>query len=71
MPPNYSQKLEFWNDLIVYVQNLHNPYVILGDFNELISINDKIGGANFNFARLNYMNSLFTSLECVELPFSG
>ena len=47
------------------------PYIIIGDFNELSCRNDKLGGADFSFARLNYMNRLFSSLECFELPFSG
>lgn len=69
--PNHSQKLVFWEELINYVQFLNCPYIILGDFNELSSHNDKVGGVEFTFARLNYMNRLFSSLECIELPFSG
>lgn len=67
-PAENHEKNDFWTALICYVNSLSLPYIILGDFNEISSKNDKLGGASFNYNLLNIMNMLKDSLRCIE-PF--
>lgn len=46
-PPNHALKQEFWEELNAYLSSLNSPFMLLGDFNELSSSNDKLGGAIF------------------------
>lgn len=57
------------DELISYLSWLSSPLIILGDSNELSFHHDKLGGSKFRFSRLTYMNMLFGSIECIELPF--
>ena len=44
VPANKSQdKNDSWEELISFVNSLTLPFVILGDFNEISSCNDKLG----------------------------
>lgn len=55
--------------MIAYLSSLISLFIILGDFIELSFHLDKLGGSNFRFSRLTYMNMLFDLVECIELPF--
>ena len=62
-----QDKNEFWNDLITFVHTLTLSFIILVDFNEISSHNEKHEGAKFNY-RLHQMNDILSKLNCVELP---
>ena len=70
-PAQASHKAAFWEEIILYVNNLSCPFIIVGDFNELSCIEDKQGGAPFHYSRLNIMNNLFNQVTCAEVPFIG
>lgn len=64
-------KHEFWSKLILYANNLDLSFIIIGDFNEIGSDLDKMGGAEFNSSRLNILNKHFSQEDCVDIPFFG
>lgn len=70
-PARKEWKSEFWNELILYVNSLSLPFIILGDFNEISQISDKLGGAQYNSSRSLIMQNLFSNVSCIEIAFVG
>lgn len=66
-----AEKYELWRELACYVNSLSRPFLILGDFNELSSIQDKQGGAQFSFSRVDRFVNVLSSTNYVELIFFG
>lgn len=61
-PPNYNLKYAFWEELIDFLKNISEPFVVMGDFNELSSDLDKKkkgGRVAFSFFCLTCMNHFF------------
>ena len=70
-PAHEKDKDEFWDSLFSYARGLVEPFIIMGDFNELSSVADKMGGAMFKFARLNRFNFILANTNCIELDSFG
>ena len=47
------------------------PFIIIGDFNELSSSADKLGGAPFHVNRIARFLSICSAASAIELPFVG
>ena len=45
--------------------------MIMGDFNELSSKDDKVGGAMFKYYRLKRFNAILANTNYIELDFFG
>lgn len=70
-PGSNNHKEEFWNDLIQYTQGLLSPFIILGDFNEISNVQDKMGGAAYHSNRNKMMQSILDRTASLEIPFIG
>ena len=70
-PARKEWKLEFWKELIDYVNSLSLPFIILGDFNEISDVSDKMGGAQYNSSRSLVMQNLLSSVPGIEIAFIG
>lgn len=44
---------------------------MIGDFNEIGSSLDKLGGANFKIRRTTILDKFFSQVSCTEIPFVG
>lgn len=45
-PAKQDQNHEFWQEFILYVNSISFLYIIIGDFNEIGSSQDKMGGVS-------------------------
>lgn len=71
-PAKQDQNHEFWQEFILYVNSISFPYIIIGDFNEIGSSQDKMGGGVcFTIARTAILSNLFAQINCIEIPFMG
>ena len=69
--PRLEERKLLWNNLSV-VASLHNlPWLMLGDFNELLSRHDKLGGNPLNPRRVQLFKECLDSYSMVDLGFHG
>jgi len=60
-----------WNNLAT-VANSHNlPWIIAGDFNELLSSDDKLGGRPISLYRANIFKECLDACNMADLDFQG
>ena len=50
--PNFSKRKILWNSLKNFASSVDLPWILLGDFNEMLEENDKIGELPFNGNRI-------------------
>ncbi|KAI9108610.1 hypothetical protein K1719_020494 [Acacia pycnantha] len=50
--PTPRSKQLLWIDLKSLADGMISPWVVLGDFNDILSSSDRIGGASINFSRI-------------------
>ena len=60
-----------WNNLVVIAPLHHLPWLMLGDFNELFSCNDKLGGNLLNPRCVQMFKECLDSCGMVDLGFHG
>lgn len=65
----FMERKDLWNDLTVC--NTSEPWVILGDFNALRYITDKIGGDNHWPPHMEDFNNCVVTNELEDLRYSG
>lgn len=68
-PARREFKQEFWADFMLYASSILQPFVIIGDFNEIGSYLDKLGGADFSHSRLSVLNQLHSQISVLISPF--
>ncbi|CAL2264474.1 unnamed protein product [Prunus armeniaca] len=67
--PCGSKRAQLW-DYMSFVARSHNlPWLLAGDFNEILSIEDKFGGAST--LRVRGFKNWFDGNDMVDLGFSG
>ncbi|KAI9094269.1 hypothetical protein K1719_026851 [Acacia pycnantha] len=67
--PSFKQML--WSDLKNLAGSMVSPWVVLGDFNDIISSNDRTGGAGVNFSRIQLFNDRILSCNLSDMGFCG
>ena len=50
--PNFSKRKILWNYLKNFASSVDLPWILLGDFNDMLEENDKIGELPFNGNRI-------------------
>lgn len=69
--PKYSGRRLLWNNLAL-AASLHNlPWVMLGDFNEILSSNEKFGGLLVNVSRALKFKCSLDTCGMLDLGFHG
>lgn len=69
--PRLEKSKLLWNNLSA-VASLHQlPWLMLGDFNELLSRHDKLGGNPLNPRRVHLFKECLDSYSMVDLGFHG
>ena len=69
--PNFNKRKYFWN----YLQNLANvvslPWVLLGDFNDMILDDEKMGGLPVNRNHISAFRNCMDKCGLIDLGFEG
>ena len=69
--PRLEERKLLWNNL-VSISNLHRlPWLMVGDFNELLSCHDKLGGNSLNSRRVQLFKDCLDSCGMLDLGFNG
>ena len=69
--PKFSRRKLLWNDLCVVVINFNLPWLVIGDFNEVMSQNEKWGGRPINNHRANLFKQTINNCNLLDLGFNG
>jgi len=70
-PAKEADKDIFWNHLTHLNSVFDLPWLLLGDFNELESANDKRGGRPVSLRRLNRLPNFLRASQCESIPVQG
>lgn len=74
-PAQNSDKDPFWESMALFYDNITIPWILLGDFNELLSPNDKLGGNLVSRSQCQRLPSFLTrtnamDIHCLQQDFS-
>ena len=69
--PRLAERRLLWNNLSSIASLHHLPWLMVGDFNELLSCNDKQGGNPLNPRRVQLFKDCLDAYETVDLGFHG
>ncbi|CAN1177927.1 LINE-1 retrotransposable element ORF2 protein [Linum perenne] len=69
--PTATERVLLWDRIRSLSANMDDPWVIMGDFNSILSAEDKRGGALFNRARNKSFIDLVDVCGLSDLPFQG
>ena len=67
-PAQSNEKDIFWTFLTSYVMSLQFPWLLLGDFNEMLSPQDKMRGSPLKSTQLTRLPSLFSTTNAMDIP---
>jgi len=70
-PAQIRDKNAFWDRLIHMNTIIDVPWCLMGDFNELASANDKLGGVIPHANRYSRLNQFLTTVNAEVLLVSG
>jgi hypothetical protein len=70
-PPYKKTSSEFWTVLSSFGVSLSAPWLCIGDFNSILSPNDKYGGRPYNSLLANPFMDFIDTFGMVDLGFSG
>lgn len=68
---NQSHKETFLKELTEYCLTLDIPYLVIGDFSEIDSSDDKLGGAIRTLEHFKTINNFKNTSNAMDLPFLG
>ena len=70
-PPGPQEKDSFWETLTSIVRDSSIPCIVLGDLNEILCSEDKLGGANLRSARFTRLLQFKNDCALLDLPTFG
>ncbi|XP_070052661.1 uncharacterized protein [Nicotiana tomentosiformis] len=60
-----------WEDLVIHSRTCRKPWLVLGDFNSILSAEDRIGGNKVTWADVVDFNNCVMECDLLELPAQG
>ena len=69
--PNFAKRKIFWNYLENIAATISLPWVLLGDFNDMISEDEKLGGLPLNKIRIVAFKNCMDKCGLMDLGFQG
>lgn len=69
--PRYSERKILWDNLDLLATLHHLPWLLLGDFTEILSSEDKLGGRPINLSRAIKFQECLNACDMVDLGFHG
>lgn len=70
-PTKKEEKDVFWEHLNRHCQRYQQPWIVIGDLNELYCHGDKKGGNRVTFSRMRRLNEFFLAHKLENIPFNG
>lgn len=67
--PIFASRKLLWENLIIVSQSVTGPWVVLGDFNEVLSPNDRMGYMSFNNTSANLFQHCIDECNLMDLCF--
>ena len=67
-PAQNVEKDPFWSFLTNYVSGLQFPWLLLGDFNEMLSPQDKMGGSPLKSTQLKRLPLFLSTSRAMDIP---
>lgn len=68
--PNPNKRIELWAHLIELRQRVNDPWLALGDWNEICSLSEVVGG-DFSATRASNMLNMLEACNFIDLGFMG
>ena len=70
-PPQFHKRKFFWEYLQNLALHVSLPWVLLGDFNDMISGEEKLGGLPVNRTRMSAFRNCMDNCGLIDLGFHG
>ncbi|XP_004306163.1 PREDICTED: uncharacterized protein LOC101305972 [Fragaria vesca subsp. vesca] len=70
-PPYQEDKEDFWNEWSFRDKGDSTLWLVIGDVNELLSQQERIGDANWDYHRRRFLGSFINSNNLLDVGFSG
>ena len=70
-PPQFHKRKLFWECLQNLARHISLPWVLLGDFNDMISDDEKLGGLPVNRTRISAFRNYMDNCGLMDLGFHG
>ena len=70
-PPQFNKRKPFWDYLQNLAVNISLPWLLLGDFNDMISEEEKLGGLPVNRTRMMAFRNCLDNYGLMDLGFHG
>lgn len=69
--PHNNEKVSFWYSMLHRFSSRNSPWLCLRDFNEILTVNEKWGGAPPLQWRMNLFQNVLSQTELRDLHFQG
>ena len=70
-PPQFYKRKFFWDYLQNLAPNISLPWVLMGDFNDMTSNDEKLGGLLVNRSRISAFRNCIDNCGLIDLGFHG
>lgn len=69
--PRFKERKILWGNLETVAELMDRPWIVLGDFNEVMSESEKLGGGPISFSRALRFSEMLNNCCLTDLGFSG
>ncbi|XP_028754982.1 uncharacterized protein LOC114714409 [Neltuma alba] len=69
--PHSNHRQALWNKLKLLSLNLSEPWIVCGDFNDILNSDERLGGAGVNQGRLNWFKNQIDDCSLSDLGAVG
>ena len=70
-PPQFTRRKPFWDYLQNLALNISFSWLLLGDFNDMMSEEEKLGGLPINRTRMTTFRNCLDNCRLIDLGFHG
>ncbi|KAL2924062.1 hypothetical protein RDABS01_015553, partial [Bienertia sinuspersici] len=67
----FRSRLATWDELCLVASYVNSPWLVMGDFNEVVSQNEKFGGRPVKLNRSSAFSDCLNDCGLIDLEFSG
>lgn len=67
----FIKRKTLWQHLMDFSSNLELPWVLIGDINNMLNVDDKLGGLSINPTRIRAFREYIDVCKVMDLGFRG